>query len=412
MTSADVIASIERWGAISGLGAGLLEVTDEMVAVDEHTVEFQMNSQYGAFLTVLARQNQGCAIYPKSIVDQFGTEQLEEFIGTGPYMFVERQADRFIRMTRYADYAPQQGEPDGYGGGFKQYIEQIDFIPVPDEAARIAGLQAGDYDYLESISPDQSVTLEGDPNVVIEQQAAGGWETLVCNTSAGLMTDVTIRQAALAAIDCEPAMLAGQGEGYFRLDPGVMLAETAFTSEVAGDLYNQADPDKAAQLLQEAGYDGSVPLRLMTTQEYRDMYNMAVVLQQQLEAAGFTVEPIVVDWATLVETRNDDQAWDMFTTGITFRPDPVMLPFMQGCDWPGWWCSDQKVELTTQLQSESTFEARYAVWEQLQELFYDEVPLVKIGDSLGVTATSARLKGVPEMTQLSPVFWNSWLEDA
>jgi peptide/nickel transport system substrate-binding protein len=191
-----------------------------------------------------------------------------------------------------------------------------------------------------------------------------------------------------------------------------MLAETAFTSEVAGDLYNQADPDKAAQLLQEAGYDGSVPLRLMTTQEYRDMYNMAVVLQQQLEAAGFTVEPIVVDWATLVETRNDDQAWDMFTTGITFRPDPVMLPFMQGCDWPGWWCSDQKVELTTQLQSESTFEARYAVWEQLQELFYDEVPLVKIGDSLGVTATSARLKGVPEMTQLSPVFWNSWLEDA
>ena len=410
LTSADVIASIERWGAISGLGEGLLEVTESMTPVDDHTIEFAMTTQYGAFQTVLARQNQGCSIFPKSIVDTYGTEQLEEFIGTGPYMFVERQADRFIRMTRYEEYAPQAGEPNGYGGGFKQYIEEIEFIPVPDEAARIAGLQAGDYDYLESISPDQSVTMEGDPNVVLTPLPASGWETLVCNTSLGIMSDVNIRRAALAAIDCEPILFAGQGEGYFRLDPGVMLAETAFNSQVAGELYNQADPEAAQQMLTEAGYDGT-PVRLLTTQEYRDMFNQAVVAQQQLEAAGFTIEPIVVDWATVVENRSDENLWDLFTTGITFRPDPVMLPFMQGCGWPGWWCSDEKVELTAQLQSEPEFEARFEIWEQLQELFYDEVPLIKIGDTLGVNASSARLKGDRSMTQIAPAFWNNWIEE-
>ncbi|CAN5811760.1 ABC transporter substrate-binding protein [soil metagenome] len=410
MTSADVIASIERWGEISGLGQNLLEATDSITAADDYTIEFAMNRPFGAFLTVLARQNQGCAIFPQESIDAVGTDPLEEFIGTGPYMFVERQADRYIRVARYEDYSPQTGEPNGYGGAHGQYADEIEFVPVPDEAARIAGLQAGDYDYLESISPDQSSTLEGDPNVVVEQTGATGWETFVLNTSEGIMTNVTLRQAILAAIDPEPILFAGQGEGFYRIDPGVMVQETAWHSTVGEDMYAQADPDRARELAEEAGYDGT-PIRFMTTQEYRDMFNQSVVAQQQLEAAGFTVDQIVHDWATLVENRSDETYWDIFTTGITFRPDPVMLPFMQGCGWPGWWCSDRKNELTEQLQGESEFEARKAVWDELQALFYEEVPHVKLGDALGIAAYSARMKGGLSMFQLAPVFWNNWLEE-
>jgi peptide/nickel transport system substrate-binding protein len=410
MTSEDVIASVERWGEISGLGGNLLEATDSITAVDDYTIEFSMNRPFGAFLTVLARQNQGCAIYPKESIDAVGTDPLEEFIGTGPYTFVERQADRFIRLARYEDYSPQTGEPNGYGGGFKQYLDEIEFVPVPDEAARIAGLQAGDYDYLESISPDQSSTLEGDDNVVIEPTGATGWETFVLNTSLGILSDVKMRQAILAAIDPEPILVGGQGEGFYRLDPGVMVQETAWHSTAGEEFYAQADPERAMQLAEEAGYDGE-PIRFMSTQEYRDMFNQAVVAQQQLEAAGFTIEPIVHDWATLVENRSDDTYWDIFTTGITFRPDPVMLPFMQGCGWPGWWCSDKKNELTEQLQGESDFEARKAVWDEIQALFYEEVPHVKLGDALGIAAFSARMQGGLSMFQLAPVFWNNWVEE-
>lgn len=410
LTADDVIASIERWGEISGLGQNLLEATDSITAVDDYTIEFAMNRPFGAFLTVLARQNQGCAIFPKEAIDAVGVDPLEEFIGTGPYMFVERQADRFIRLARYDDYSPQTGEPNGYGGAFGQYLDEIEFVPVPDEAARIAGLQAGDYDYLESISPDQSSTLEGDANVVIQPTGATGWETFVLNTSQGIMTDVRLRQAILAAIDPEPILVGGQGEGFYRIDPGVMVQETAWHSTVGEELYAQADPERARELAEEAGYDGT-PIRFMTTQEYRDMFNQAVVAQQQLEAAGFTVEQIVHDWATLVENRSDETYWDIFTTGITFRPDPVMLPFMQGCGWPGWWCSDKKNELTEQLQGESDFEARKAVWDDIQALFYEEVPHVKLGDALGVAAFSARMQGGLSMFQLAPVFWNNWIEE-
>src|SRR5690606_42061562 len=67
----------------------------------------------------------------------------------------------------------------GYAGGKAAYIDEIEFIPVPDEAARIAGLQAGEYHYLESIIPDQYHTLKDDPNIVAEIMPPDGWDVMV-----------------------------------------------------------------------------------------------------------------------------------------------------------------------------------------------------------------------------------------
>jgi peptide/nickel transport system substrate-binding protein len=411
LTSADVVASINRWGQISGLGKSLLAATASLEETDDRTVTFTMSGPFSTLPVLLARQNQGCAIYPKSLIDSVGVEQIEEgFTGTGPYKFVERQPDRFIRMERFEEYAALPGEPQGYGGHKYQYIDELEFIPVPDEAARIAGLQAGDYDYLESIIPDQYDALKDDSSVVVETLPPTGWDVFVLNTKLGLMTDLRIRQAVQAAINVEPVLQAGNGEGFYRIDPGIMLQETAWHSTVSEELYNRNDPEAAKTLLEEAGYDGT-PVRFMTTQEYQEQYNEAVIGKQQLEAAGFTVELMVVDWATLVDRRSDETAWDIFTTGFAFRVDPVQLPPMQGCDWPGWWCTPEKVEVVAQLQSESDYDKRFALLEQLQTLLYEQVPVVKLGDTMGVTAMAPKLQDFPDLVQLAPELVNAWIED-
>ena len=157
MTAADVIASITRWGALSGLGQGLLDATDEMREVDAQTVEFHMKRPYGTFASSLAISYQGCAIYPKSVIDAAGDTPLEDtFIGTGPYQFAERVIDQYVRLTRFDDYAAIEGEPVGYGGHKTAYLDQIDFVPVADEASRIAGLQAGDYHLSPTSAPTSS----------------------------------------------------------------------------------------------------------------------------------------------------------------------------------------------------------------------------------------------------------------
>src|SRR5690606_8379173 len=127
----------------------------EIVEVDDYTIEFRMNSPYGIFVSALALANGGCAIYPASVIEAANGGEATEFIGTGPYRFVERQADAYIRLERFEDYAALPGDPNGYGGHKYAYVDRMEFVPVPDEAARIAGLQAGDYHYLENISPDQ-----------------------------------------------------------------------------------------------------------------------------------------------------------------------------------------------------------------------------------------------------------------
>jgi peptide/nickel transport system substrate-binding protein len=410
MTSVDVVASIERWAEISGLGAGLMAATDNINVVDDYTIEFNMSETLGSFSVLLARQNQGCAIYPESIVDAAGTEALTEFIGTGPYRFADRQADRFILMERFEDYVGQDFATNGYSGTKHAYLDELEFLPVPDEAARIAGLQAGDYDYLESIVADQMSVLEDNPDIDVELLPPSGWDVLVFNTAQGILTDQKIREAIQATIDCDPVMIAAEGEGFYRLDPGFMLQETVWHSEIGGDRYNMGDPELGRQLLEESSYDGE-PIRFLTTQEYADQYATAVVSRQQLEEIGMNIELIVTDWATLIANRAIEDQWEIFTTGFSFRVDPVGMPPISGCSWPGWWCTDGKVEAVERLQGETDFEARYQALEDVQELWYTDVPGIKLADTYGISARSSRIQNFVTLTQLQPEFANIWLED-
>jgi peptide/nickel transport system substrate-binding protein len=406
----DVIASFERWSALSGLGGNLKDASEEVVAVDDYTVEWRLSRPFSAFLAATALTNQGMAIYPKSVIDATGDDLLSEYIGTGPYRFVEHQADRFVRLERFDDYAALPGEPDGYGGHKYQYFDAMEYIPVPDAAARVAGLQTGDYHYLETLNQEEARSLEGDPNIQIDMLPATTWRGFVLNWRSPLMGDQKIRQAFQAALGSEEILLSSEGEGYFRLDPGLMFQETAWHSTAGEELYNQADPERASQLLQEAGYDGT-PIRFMTTQEYLYHYNPSLVARQHLEAAGFAVDLQTYDWATLVDRRTDETAYDCFSYSSVFKSDPVMMDFLQLGSWPGWWTSDRAQGFVDQLQAESDPEVRQQALDDLQQTFYEEVPIVKVGDALAISARPAALKGFTLQTQLGEFFWNAWLEE-
>jgi len=415
MAAADVIASFQRWAPVSSLGLAITPYLAEVVEVDPATVAFRLTTPLVALPSMMARQAQGLSIHPKSVLDGAGSEPLGDagYIGTGPYRFVERQADRFTLLRRFEEYADLGTEPSGYAGGKAAYLDEIEFIPVPDEAARVAGLQSGDYHYLEEIIPDQIETLQDDPGITIEILPPRSYGVVILNTVAGPMSNVTLRQAVLAAIAVEPSGQASHGEGYFELGPGIMMPQTVWNSEAAAELYNQANPDKARQLLEEAGYDGT-PVRLLATQEDLGDYNAAVVAQQQLEEAGFTVELEVTDEATLEENIETDDRWDMTTNAYVFRPDPVLIPAFASCTAEGQWCSEAKVAVVERLQTETDFEARFAALEELQRLWYEEAPAIKLVNNYGVAALSSQVQGLLGRThfEIEPEFANCWLEES
>jgi peptide/nickel transport system substrate-binding protein len=413
MVAADVVASIERWSGLSPTGELLMASVDELVAVDDYTVEFRMSSPIGTVPQLLARGGQGAAIYPASLVEAAGDDFVEEYIGTGPYSFTEFQADRFTLLTRFEDYVGPEGEPSGYAGARNAYLDELEFRPVPDEAARVAGFQAGDYHYLEELIADQIEQMREDPNLRVDTLPPRSYGYIGLNHANGPFSNLQIRQAAQAAMNVEPQGLASHGEGFFELGPGIMLPTTVWDSDAGTELYNQNDPEKAQQLLEEGGYDGT-PIRWITTQEDLGDYNSAVVCQQQLEAAGFTVELVVVDEPTVATTRAELEGWEAWNGAFILRTDPTLLPYLSSCDYSGFWCSDEKEAAFEELLTQTDFDARYEAFETLQRLFYEEVGGIKQQDNYGIMAVAAVVQNFgPDTThfELEPEFTNCWLEE-
>lgn len=414
MVAADVVASFNRWMPVSSLGLAIQPFLEGITAVDDYTVEIMLTSPLVALSSMLARQAQGLSIHPASVLEAAGSNPLphEGYIGTGPYQFVELQADRFTLLSRFEDYASLDTEPSGYAGAKAAYLDELEFVPVPDEAARVAGLQAGEYNYLEEIIPDQIVVLGDDPSVRIEILPPRSYGIITLNTAAGLMSDQTIRQAVQACIGVEASGLVTHGDGYFEPGPGIMMPQTEWASNTSAELYDRNDPEAGQALLDEAGYDGT-PVRIIATMEDLGDYNAAVVAQQQMEAGGFTVDLQVMDEATLDDMVEDDAAWDMTTGAYVFRPDPVLIAAFASCTYDGKWCTDEKLAIMERIQTEPEFEDRFAALEDLQALWYEQAPAIKLVNNYGVAATSANVQNLIESThfEIEPEFSNCWIAD-
>jgi peptide/nickel transport system substrate-binding protein len=412
LTSADAIASVQRWGQISGVGKNLLAATASIDEVDELNFEWKLTKPYGTLAVALAHNTQGCIIYPKAFLDERGLEPIQEgYIGTGPYKLVDRQVDAYLRFERFEEYSGPTGPTDGYAGMKHQYPDVIEFIPVPDQAARIAGLQAGDYHHAEEIGNDSFPILNDSPGVVAEIRRPTNWDVFFLNWQSPLMSNLALREAVQAAFDFEPMLLNGRGsQEFIRLDPGLMLKESPWYTDAGIERYNMKDPDLAKAKMAEANYDGT-PIRWMVTQEYPYMYGEAIVAVQQLEEVGFTVDLQVSDWATVVERRAKPEEWDIFGTGHGFVPDPSQVSYVGQMNiYPGWWTSEESLELSSQLLSETQFDVRKPIWDQIQANAYTEIPALKIGDSSSSAFYSEDIGGWTEQIERGVPFWNLWLK--
>jgi peptide/nickel transport system substrate-binding protein len=146
----------------------------------------------------------------------------------------------------------------------------------------------------------------------------------------------------------------------------------------------------------------------MTTQEYKWMYDFALVSKQQLEEVGFKIDLQVMDWSTLGQRRVQPKEYDVFTTGMGNFFDPTHHIYLTPT-WPGWTEDEQIASLQAQLARETDQKKRFALWEQLTRVFYEKVPVARYGDLFGLRAIRKTVKGFNDKTE-RPRFWGVWLE--
>jgi len=410
LTSEDVVASLKRWGGYAAQAKALWASVEDVRATGKYAVELRLKEKSGIVLISLANANNFAAIYPKEIAEKYPTpNKVTEFIGTGPYKLVEWKPDSHIRMVRYDDYQARSEPANGWGGRKVAYVDEIRWIPTPDVATRVATLESGEVEFADDLQADAYDKIKANPKLRPLIVRPYAWGMAVFNKKEGLMTNQKLRQAIQAAIDMEPAMKAAVGNAlFYRLDPGLSFQEQkAWHSTVGAPFYNQRNKERAKQLLQEAGYKGET-VRFLSTKEYAWMYNYALVTKQQLEEIGMVVDLQVVDWATLVQRRNNPQVYDIFTTGMAFVPDPTQHPYLR-CDWPGWACDDEIQKRMDAIRRESDPRRRKALWDEVNKRFYEYVPVIRYGDVFGFRAMQATVKGFTEGMSF-PRFYNVWLD--
>src|SRR5690625_4495416 len=104
MTAEDVVASMERWMQLSSSAIETFG-TAKFEAVDDYTVTMTLEEPISVTLDIIASPGQAAAIMPKEIAEAAGEDELDEFIGTGPYKFVEWVQDQYIHLEKYDDYS-------------------------------------------------------------------------------------------------------------------------------------------------------------------------------------------------------------------------------------------------------------------------------------------------------------------
>src|SRR5437773_10668577 len=411
MTSDDVVASLTRWGKQSSYGKALFAQLAEFRAVDKYTVQMQLKEKSAIVLISLAVPNNFGAIYPKEIAEKFPPEQkVAEYVGTGPFKLAEWKPDQYIRMVRFDDYKSRNEPPNGYGGGKTAYVDEIRWVPVPEVATRVAQVETGELEFADDLNLDAYDRLKKNSNVKTIVSKPYYWLVAVFNKKEGLMTNQKLRQAWQAALDIEPIMknVAGGHSDLYRMDSSLAFAENApWHTKLSGLPWNEHNKDKVKRLLKEAGYKGE-PIRFMTTQEYKWMYDFALLSKQQLEDAGFTIDLQVVDWATLVKRRNNSKEYDVFTTGMGNFYDPTHHIYL-GPNWPGWTDDEELNRLLAELAREGDYKKRFMLWEQVTRTFYDRVPVARYGDLFGLRAMRGYVKGF-DATLMRPRFHNVWLD--
>ncbi|WP_435169791.1 ABC transporter substrate-binding protein [Falsirhodobacter sp. 1013] len=396
MDSADVAASLERWTQKASRGMAVAGRIDSITADGPDKVIITLNEPYAPLMSLLAFSNSAAAIYPEEIL----ADQITEPVGTGPYKMQERVPDQYTQLVRFDGYT----QPGAAAGERKQIPDEIRFIPVPDPNTRAEGLLSGQFDYADSLSSEAFDRIEASGTAETVLLEPFGWPIFGVNHKKGLMTNLEIRRAVQAALPVDDMLFAAFGdEKFFQTDGALYPEGWAWHTEEGTDLYNVNDPEKAAEHLKAAGYDGE-PLRILTSRQYEFHYKMAEVASMALEMAGFTVQMDVVDWATLAQNRDNPDLWDIYITHSPFLPEPALTSGFFASSREGW-DNPEKNAILDRFIAETDPEARKAVFAELQKVTYEDVGMIKIGNFNALNGQAKGLEGVAPSPW--PAFWNA-----
>lgn len=290
-------------------------------------------------------------ILPKHIWEKVSAKQVASFtndapdtVGSGPFLLAEAKKGQFYRFKANKNY--WRGAPK---------IDELIYKVYNDETTMVEGLRKGDIDFAEDLSPEDYDALNGAPNIQVHRGASPYTYEIGINNGAAdtdnepigdgnpALKKLDVRLAIDYAIDRQrivDRVLRGTGSVATGEIPP-LYPVYHWAPDPAK--YRGYDPEKAKQLLEDAGYkagaDGKrttpdgrpFELRLFGRENSSESKDSVAYVHDYLEAVGISVKVQNMSEDQLTEVIGQGK-YDLFQWDWAIEPDPDFQLSVFTCD--------------------------------------------------------------------------------
>jgi peptide/nickel transport system substrate-binding protein len=352
--------------------------------VDLYTVDVKAKGPTSErlMLTALAM---GSFQYPPVYTEQVGLLRgfCQRPIGTGPFKLVEWVKD---------DRVVFEANPDYWGGAPR--IRRLIIRPIPEGAARVAALQAGDIDIATLLPLDAYERVAGDPRLKV--YSIGGMRVfglMLAQKWEGPLRDKKVRQALQYAIDTN-GLIRSLLKGRARRLEGQPLTPEYFgyQHDLKGAPY---DPNRARQLLAEAGYANGFQVTFKYPHgRYPQDKELSEAIAAQLLKVGVRTRQVVMEPGEFLTQLSQLGLRDMFFFGTLPPPDAHFMLTQFICNFRyAYWCRPDFDQLMAKASATADDKERLRLYREMLLIMQDDPPLVPLFAQSDLYATAKNVAG-------------------
>lgn len=383
-TSADVVWTLDRFLNFPAQAAFLLASIDSVEALDDHTVQINLEFPFAPILRHLSHT--ATSILNQAAVEAAGDDYGSTVaIGTGPFIF-----DSWVS----ADRTTLHRNPNWWGG--EVLPETVVFRPIPDGSVRGIELETGGVDIAYSLPPSEARRIEAGSVAFLAPIETTSTTYAGFNVLKPPFHDVRVRQAFNHAIDIDlivDVVYTGQATRATAPTP------PAVWGSAEGLTPYTYDPERAAELLEEAGYGDGFHFSIWTNDNPLRV-EIAQIMQAELSALGITTDIQVMEFGAYL----DDTAaglhdlfilgWSTPTVDADYGLYALFHSSQHGAPGNRSFFTDASVDAALDAARVATdTEERMELYAHAQELIWDAAPWIFILNTIDEHGVANNVSG-------------------
>jgi len=330
-------------------------------------------------------------------------------IGTGPFKFKEWVRGSHIILEKNENYWLKAANGDSL-----PYLDQLIFRIIPNASTLLSSLEASEIDFIHSypgVVPPSEIPRLNKPGtgIIVHPFAYANkaFDIVFLNTTRKYTGDVRVRRALAHLINIDEIIekiFAGNAKSVRSKDAGFMTWYTG----TAPKNYYPFDPNKANQILDQAGYKKDAngqrfTLNMTVNQKDGYIQKMVDIMRTDFKAGGIGLDVKVYDVSTITDKVHKNLDYDMHITGIATGPDPDVLTKSWhsaniGKGWNNNSSGYNNPEADALLEQGRLIldpEKRKAHYAKLQEVLMSDIPMLPLTESLWLHTYRDSVGGFP-----------------